>query len=109
VLVLGRRNLMSIRSHETRLHAVVTQEDTFDSHRAVRARERKVTGSAPHDRIDFGAACKPVDAKRCHWSLMVSLPRELQGVSKELWMRSRNLDSARRMSEPYWDPGKANP
>lgn len=109
MLVLGRRNLMSVRSHETRLHAVVTQECTFDSRPAVRARERKVTGSTQHDRIDFGAACKPVDAKRCHWSLMVSLPRELQGVSKELWMRSRNLDSAGRMSEPYWDAGKTNP
>jgi len=109
VLVLGKRNLMSVRSHETRLHAVVTQEGTFGSHPAVRARERKVTGSAQHDRIDFGAACKPVDAKRCHWSLMVSLPRELQGVSKELWMRSRSLDSARRMSEPYWGAGKTNP
>ena len=84
MVVLGKRNLMSVRSHETRLHAVVTQEDTFDSHPAVRDRGRKVTGSAQHDRIDFAAACKPVDAKRCHWTLMVSLPRELQGVSKEL-------------------------
>ena len=82
MLVVGKRNLMSVRSHETRLHAVVTQEGTFDSHHAVRARERKVTGSAPHDRIDFGAACKPVDAKRCHWSLMVSLPRESRAYPK---------------------------